>query len=40
MLEKSNTEPIIRIYSESADKASADALAEKIISEIREIVAK
>ena len=39
-LRKSNTEPIIRIYSESADKASADALAEKIISEIREIVAK
>ena len=39
-LRKSNTEPIIRIYSESADKASADALAEKIIGEIREIVAK
>lgn len=39
-LRKSNTEPIIRIYSESADKASADALAEKIIGEIREIVGK
>lgn len=39
-LRKSNTEPIIRIYSESANKASADALAEKIIGEIREIVGK
>ena len=39
-LRKSNTEPIIRIYSESADKTSADALAEKIIGEIREIVGK
>lgn len=39
-LRKSNTEPIIRIYSESADKASADALAEKIIGEIREIAGK
>ena len=33
-LRKSNTEPIIRIYSESRDKASADALAGKIISDI------
>ena len=39
-LRKSNTEPIIRIYSESRDKAAADALAEKIIGEIRAIVAK
>ena len=37
-LRKSNTEPIIRIYSESRDKASADALAEKIIREIRAVV--
>lgn len=37
-LRKSNTEPIIRIYSESRDKASADALAEKIIGEIRAVV--
>lgn len=36
-LRKSNTEPIIRIYSESGDKASADALAERMIGEIREI---
>lgn len=39
-LRKSNTEPIIRIYSESRDKASADALAEKIIADIRGIVGK
>ena len=38
-LRKSNTEPIIRIYSESKDKASADALAEKIMADIRETVA-
>ena len=38
-LRKSNTEPIIRIYSESKDKASADALAEKIMADIREAVA-
>ena len=38
-LRKSNTEPIIRIYSESRDKASADALAEKIMADIREAVA-
>lgn len=36
-LRKSNTEPIIRIYSESRDKASADALAEKIITDIKTI---
>lgn len=38
-LRKSNTEPIIRIYSESKDKVSADALAEKIMADIRETVA-
>ena len=37
-LRKSNTEPIIRIYSESRDRASADALAEKIMDEIRSMV--
>lgn len=36
-LRKSNTEPIIRIYSESFDEASAQRLAEKIISEIKRI---
>lgn len=37
-LRKSNTEPIIRIYSESSSAESANALAEKIISEIKEIL--
>ena len=36
-LRKSNTEPIIRIYAESKDEAKAEALAEKIIAEIKEI---
>lgn len=33
-LRKSNTEPIIRIYSESFDKKSADAFAQRFIKEI------
>ncbi len=37
-LRKSNTEPIIRIYSESETQATADYLANKIISDIKEIV--
>jgi len=37
-LRKSNTEPIIRIYSESENEAAANQLAEKIISEIKEII--
>ncbi len=37
-LRKSNTEPIIRIYAESADEASADALAKRIIGEIKELI--
>lgn len=37
-LRKSNTEPIIRIYSESQSRATADNLAKKIISDIREII--
>ena len=38
-LRKSNTEPIIRIYAESKDEARAEALAEKIIAEIKEVIA-
>lgn len=34
-LRKSNTEPIIRIYSESADEAKANELANKIMDRIR-----
>jgi phosphomannomutase len=37
-LRKSNTEPIIRIYSESDTLATADYLANKIISDIKEII--
>ena len=37
-LRKSNTEPIIRIYSESETLATADHLAGKIISDIRELL--
>lgn len=39
-LRKSNTEPIIRIYAESESAATAEHLAQKIMSDIREIVAK
>ncbi|MDI1355874.1 MAG: phosphoglucosamine mutase [bacterium] len=39
-LRKSNTEPIIRIYSESRSMATADNLAKKIISDIKEIIRK
>lgn len=34
-LRKSNTEPIIRIYSESTSEANANALASKIMEDIR-----
>ena len=34
-LRKSNTEPIIRIYTESKSKENADALAKKMMEEIR-----
>ena len=37
-LRKSNTEPIIRIYAESSTKTTAENLAEKIISDIKEII--
>ncbi|GAB2784198.1 phosphoglucosamine mutase [Rhabdobacter roseus] len=39
-LRKSNTEPIIRIYSESETLATADNLANKIISDIKEIISE
>lgn len=37
-LRKSNTEPIIRIYSESQTSSTAESLAKKIISDIKEII--
>jgi len=37
-LRKSNTEPIIRIYAESGTMASADALAHKIMDEIKALL--
>ncbi|MFA6946885.1 MAG: phosphoglucosamine mutase, partial [Pedobacter sp.] len=37
-LRRSNTEPIIRIYSESGSETGADSLAKKIISDIKEIL--
>ncbi len=36
-LRKSNTEPIIRIYTEAGSQGQADALAEKVLKEIAEI---
>jgi len=37
-LRKSNTEPIIRIYSESKSATAADALAQRIIAEIQSLI--
>ncbi|WP_422361070.1 phosphoglucosamine mutase [Reichenbachiella sp.] len=37
-LRKSNTEPIIRIYAESDSRNTADAMAKKLIMDIKEIV--
>ena len=37
-LRKSNTEPIIRIYSESTSMSTAENLAKKIIQDIRELI--
>ncbi|WP_233862437.1 phosphoglucosamine mutase [Tenacibaculum piscium] len=37
-LRKSNTEPIIRIYTESDSQKNADTLAERFITEIQEII--
>ena len=36
-LRKSNTEPIIRIYTEAPSQEKADVLADKIIDEIKSI---
>ncbi len=36
-LRKSNTEPIIRIYTEAKSQSEADALADNIINEIKEV---
>lgn len=37
-LRKSNTEPIIRIYTEALSQAEADALAQQIIHDIQQVV--
>lgn len=37
-LRKSNTEPIIRIYSESDSLPTADAIANKIIDDIKDVI--
>jgi phosphomannomutase len=37
-LRKSNTEPIIRIYSESETESTANHLAQKIIADIKEVI--
>jgi phosphomannomutase len=37
-LRKSNTEPIIRIYAEADLEVKAEALAKKIIADIKEII--
>ena len=37
-LRKSNTEPVIRIYSEAKTKNDADALANSLIKKIKEII--
>jgi phosphomannomutase len=39
-LRRSNTEPIIRIYSESESKATAEHLAHKIMMDIKEIISE
>jgi len=37
-LRKSNTEPIIRIYAEGPTPEAAEQIAQRIISEIEEII--
>ena len=37
-LRRSNTEPIIRIYSESTSKEKSDSIAQEFINEIKEII--
>jgi phosphomannomutase len=39
-LRKSNTEPIIRIYAESATEEAANELANRIIQEIKRVTRK
>ncbi|MBL7984142.1 MAG: phosphoglucosamine mutase [Flavobacteriales bacterium] len=39
-LRRSNTEPIVRIYAESSTPAAADALAKRIMAEMKELVAE
>ena len=39
-LRKSNTEPIIRVYSESSTEESAHKIAQKIMSDIQQIIEK
>ena len=39
-LRKSNTEPIIRIYTESTSQENADQLAVRFIKEIEDVIAK
>lgn len=39
-LRKSNTEPIIRIYSEGPTAEAAEAIAQKIMNEIQDIISK
>ena len=36
-LRKSNTEPIIRIYTEAPSQGEADTLADRIIAEIKAV---
>lgn len=39
-LRRSNTEPIIRIYAESASETTANTLANKMITDIKEIISE
>ena len=37
-LRKSNTEPIVRVYAEAGSKKESEALAQRFIKELQEIV--
>jgi phosphomannomutase len=37
-LRKSNTEPIVRIYAESRSAAEADALAKRVMAEMKTLM--
>ena len=39
-LRRSNTEPIIRIISESNSRVTAEHLAKKLVADIREIISE